>query len=648
LQRTIGNQAVQRLLEADTVTPKADTTTSEVAGFGHDFSRIPVFSTVPEKFHRRLGRHAEGDTRGPEVDSIAEKQIPSPRVPDSSGIQTKLAISTPGDRFEVEADAVADHAMRVPDPMVQRQCKGCPDASEPSQNHEEKRQIQRLANGEAGIDEVASNYTRRLGDGAPLDAASRSYFEPYFGHDFSNVRVHSDAKAAASARDVGALAYTVGPHLVFASGEYNPSSEAGRKLLAHELTHHVQQSAQMGRAAPACASTQGAEAEADRNAERVGTGAQAEVNVEAPVSVAMKGGQGDPAADRSYWFQSKPPEKPSSTESGIEITPKGQVFLDPSVSQVKSPSLGTFKVQFAGLDTDFRNGKPIAAFAAAKNAILEAITGAVGDLQTLPDIENAPSLKAAKAKREEDETVRARLKESARTLDGKTLNVFIATDLSVAEKMSKAPLSLRTEQIFVRADDLGDAKKLEAGIRVPLIALTGGEKGLAPGPGGTLTASNVTALDKEQAKEAILHEMVHVMLIGKGVSAGQVWQAAKAGMVTGPDEVKQLAEDVLFRYVRAQEEIFVYTAIGSVYSGFAANKDHYVDFMTLVEALLHDIGAKLEKPKTTKIDVKEKIGEGKKKQAVSWSIGYTLPKPMKLNATQVDALKVLQTFDIGS
>lgn len=309
--------------------------------------------------------------------------------------------------------------------------------------------------------------------------------------------------------------------------------------------------------------------------------------------------------------------------------------------------MGTFKVQFAGLDNDFQDDKPTAAFAAAEKAILAAIMGAAGDLELLPGIKNTPPEKAA-AQRREDETVRARLKESVRTLDGKTLNVFIATDLSVAEKMSMAPLSLRTEQIFVRADDLGDARKLEAGIRVPLIALTGGQKGLAPGPGGTPTASNVTALDAEQAKEAVLHEMVHVMLINKGVSAVQVWQAARAGMVTGSDEVKRLAEDVLFRYVRAQEEIFVYTAIGGVYTGFAANKDHYVDFMKLVEAFLHDIGAKLDKPKTTTIDVKEKIGEGKKKTGVTWSIAYTLPKPMTLDATKVDLLKILQKFDIGS
>jgi hypothetical protein len=366
--------------------------------------------------------------------------------------------------------------------------------------------------------------------GQPLDAASLAFFATRFGHDFSRVRVHSDAKAAASTRDVGALAYTVGTDLVFANGEYNPSSEAVRKLLAHELTHHVQQSAQITRGAPSRASIHGAEAEADRNAERVGTGPQAEVNVAAPVGVAMKSGQDDPAADRSYWFQSKPPEKQSSAEGDVPITPKGQVFLDPSVHSVTAPWSGTFKIQFASLDTDFQNGKPTAKFAAAEKAILAAIKGAAADRVSLPEIKNVPSQKVAEAQRNEDETVRARLKESMRTLDGKTLNVFIATDLSVEEKMSMAPLSLRTEQIFVRAEDLGDAKRLEAGIRVPLVALIGGEKGLAPGPDGRLTVSKVTALDAEKAQAAVLHEMVHAMLVGKGVSSVQVWQAARDGM----------------------------------------------------------------------------------------------------------------------
>jgi hypothetical protein len=83
--------------------------------------------------------------------------------------------------------------------------------------------------------------------GEPLDATTRAFFEPRFGHDFSNVRVHADSHAAASARAVGAAAYTIGSNIVFASGRYAPNTSTGRFLLAHELTHVVQQTPVLSR-----------------------------------------------------------------------------------------------------------------------------------------------------------------------------------------------------------------------------------------------------------------------------------------------------------------------------------------------------------------------------------------------------------------
>ncbi|MEW6732881.1 MAG: DUF4157 domain-containing protein [Acidobacteriota bacterium] len=77
--------------------------------------------------------------------------------------------------------------------------------------------------------------------GQSLDTATRTFMETRFGHDFSQVRVHADAKAAESAKAVSALAYTVGKDLVFAADKYSPETTEGRKLLAHELTHVVQQ-----------------------------------------------------------------------------------------------------------------------------------------------------------------------------------------------------------------------------------------------------------------------------------------------------------------------------------------------------------------------------------------------------------------------
>ncbi len=77
--------------------------------------------------------------------------------------------------------------------------------------------------------------------GQPLDAGTRAFMEPRFGHDFSQVRVHTDARAAESARAVNALAYTVGSDVVFGAGQYAPMTMVGKRLMAHELTHVVQQ-----------------------------------------------------------------------------------------------------------------------------------------------------------------------------------------------------------------------------------------------------------------------------------------------------------------------------------------------------------------------------------------------------------------------
>jgi hypothetical protein len=78
--------------------------------------------------------------------------------------------------------------------------------------------------------------------GQPLDTATRAFFEPRFGQDLSQVRVHADEKAAGSAQAVDALAYTVGRNVVFGRGQFSPGTAAGQKLLAHELAHTVQQS----------------------------------------------------------------------------------------------------------------------------------------------------------------------------------------------------------------------------------------------------------------------------------------------------------------------------------------------------------------------------------------------------------------------
>lgn len=93
-----------------------------------------------------------------------------------------------------------------------------------------------------GVTPASVDETLRA-SGSPLDSPTRIFFESRFGHDFSRVRVHHDAAAQHSARDVSAQAYTVGGDIVFGAGRFRPDTHEGRLLLAHELTHVVQQSA---------------------------------------------------------------------------------------------------------------------------------------------------------------------------------------------------------------------------------------------------------------------------------------------------------------------------------------------------------------------------------------------------------------------
>jgi hypothetical protein len=119
-------------------------------------------------------------------------------------------------------------------PRISRECTACEDG-------------EKLQKKTAGIVETAHGYAPNSvhevlqSPGRPLDTSSRAFFETRFGQDFSRVRVHTDGKAAQSARAMDARAYTSGPNIVFGSGQYSPQSEEGRRLLAHELAHVVQQ-----------------------------------------------------------------------------------------------------------------------------------------------------------------------------------------------------------------------------------------------------------------------------------------------------------------------------------------------------------------------------------------------------------------------
>ena len=154
-------------------------------------------------------------------------------------IQTKLSINQPGDQYEQEADRIADQVMRMPDTVLQRKCAKC--------NEDEEKILQ--AKGSPGQEPVAQiqnvpPLVREVlrSPGQSLDPATRAFMEPRFGHDFSRVRVHSGMAAEQSAQSVNANAYTVGHNVVFGAGRFAPGTYEGQQLIAHELTHVVQQS----------------------------------------------------------------------------------------------------------------------------------------------------------------------------------------------------------------------------------------------------------------------------------------------------------------------------------------------------------------------------------------------------------------------
>lgn len=160
-------------------------------------------------------------------------------------VQTKLAVSQPGDPYEQEADRVAEQVMRMPEPIVHPKCAACMGGAgsclqcEGEKNDLAERKTDSSSDTTASSD--ATSLTPHLGPGQPLDPGTRSFFEPRLGHDFSGVRIHIDEKAAGSARMLQASAYTIGRDVVFAEGRYAPSTLTGQRLLAHELEHVRQQ-----------------------------------------------------------------------------------------------------------------------------------------------------------------------------------------------------------------------------------------------------------------------------------------------------------------------------------------------------------------------------------------------------------------------
>jgi uncharacterized protein DUF4157 len=261
--------------QADEKRLAAGATANAPAGPGHDFGRMSVFAETPPR------------------------------------LQAKLTVSTPGDKFEQEADSVAERVMRMSEPQLMRKCDcggDCPKCSKGlgGQKELQAKHVESVGAATTDVPPSVGEVTRS--SGAALDRSTRQFMEPRFGYDFSQVRVHTDAAAQQSARDVRARAYTVGRDIVFAAGQYAPQTEGGQRLLAHELTHVAQQSAGQ--------STAMIQRDEDEKAQEPGQGQE----------------QGDGDGPNPVIPTAPPPDSGGATDPAGGATPMGGGTTTPSIT----------------------------------------------------------------------------------------------------------------------------------------------------------------------------------------------------------------------------------------------------------------------------------------------------------------------------
>jgi hypothetical protein len=207
---------------------------------------IPAQASMLQRLNAAQSHEAAAHIGSAQGNRHLSKVISTINKPQTSRpplIQTKLTVSEPNDQYEEEADQVADQVMRMASPPpppadeveetkpgVQRSASALPPL------------VQASANGTPAVTpNLESSIHRLKGSGHPLPGTERTFFEERMGVDLSNVRIHTGPDAVQTSRDLSARAYTVGSDIAFNEGTYQPGSSDGRRLLAHELTHVVQQ-----------------------------------------------------------------------------------------------------------------------------------------------------------------------------------------------------------------------------------------------------------------------------------------------------------------------------------------------------------------------------------------------------------------------
>ena len=225
LQGIIGNRALGQLIKSQPdlyrqVHRSQDPLLSSVSPVsGQPIQRMPRFRGLS---HELMGHWQQGNP-----------------------VQAKLTIGEAGDKYEQEADRVASEVVdRINTPVSSLSTQ--PDSIQPQQEQDELMrkpmvQLDSVEGGIAATPELESSIQQARGSGIPIAESIRKPMEQSFGADFSGVRVHSDTQSDQLNQSIQARAFTTGKDIFFRQGEYNPGSRGGQELIAHELTHVVQQ-----------------------------------------------------------------------------------------------------------------------------------------------------------------------------------------------------------------------------------------------------------------------------------------------------------------------------------------------------------------------------------------------------------------------
>lgn len=240
LTERLGNSGMRQLIACRS--PGQHQARDQASSFGHraELQTVTPLDLGPSLFVQRKCE-CGATTSGGECTECGKK---------TPLLQTKLQIDEPGDPFELEADRVAEQVMQMKPPSGRTVPAAWPSAGTHGSHTgpRESALVQRSAQGVPGVaPSIPDEFARRLGPGTPLPPATRAFFEPRFGRDFGNVRVHAGREAAKTAGTINAKAFTAGRSIAFGAGQYDPDSQTGRHLLAHELVHVVQQNGRISR-----------------------------------------------------------------------------------------------------------------------------------------------------------------------------------------------------------------------------------------------------------------------------------------------------------------------------------------------------------------------------------------------------------------